>query len=325
MGEIVVLGGNGFLGACVVEACRRRGWRVHVASRRTGLDVRRPGALESYLEKVRPRMLIHCAAHVGGIAYNAQCPVSIYEDNLLIGFHVVQASARTGIQKLVNIMPNCTYPGDLDLYSEPRWWDGPMDDTVLTYGMPRKALWVQACAWRQQHGFQSIHLVLPNLYGPGDHFDVVRSHALGALIRKITDAKCEGRNSVEVWGSGNQVREWMYAEDAAEGILLAAESYSEMDILNLGCGKGCSIRQLALWIGQAANWEGELLFDSRRPDGAPKKILDVTRMRQALGGWMPPTSLNDGIRRTVNWWLEHRGNSPASADPAALAAATPGN
>jgi GDP-L-fucose synthase len=164
--KIVVLGGSGFLGSHIVGALRDQGYKAESASRRTGVDARDEPALLAYLEGIKPEIVIHCAAQVGGIAYNAQCPIAIFEDNLLLGFNVVRSAHRCGAKKLVNIMPNCTYPGEMDLYSEPGWWDGAMHPTVLTYGMPRKTLWVQAWAYQQQYGFRSIHLVLPNLYGP---------------------------------------------------------------------------------------------------------------------------------------------------------------
>src|SRR3989454_4366865 len=262
MAKVVVRGGAGFLGANVVAALKHRGCDVESVSRRTGVDAREEPVLLAYLERVKPEILIHCAAHVGGIAYNARCPIAIFEDNLLLGFNVVRSAYRSGVKKLVNIMPNCTYPGEMDLYSEPHWWDGPMHPTVLTYGMPRKTLWVQAWTYQQQYGFRSIHLVLPNLYGPRDHFDVVRSHALGALIRKVADAKRNRTREVEIWGTGCPLREWMYVEDAAEGLLRAVELYDDIEILNLGCGQGCSIRELAEIVRQEAGWPGSFVYDT---------------------------------------------------------------
>src|SRR6266849_4863885 len=276
MAKVVVLGGAGFLGANVVAALKHRGCDVESASRRTGVDAREEPVLLAYLERVKPEIVIHCAAHVGGIAYNARCPIAIFEDNLLLGFNVLRSAYRSGVKKLVNIMPNCTYPGEMDLYSECHWWDGALHPTVLTYGMPRKTLWVQAWAYQQQYGFRSIHLVLPNLYGPRDHFDIVRSHALGALIRKVVDAKRTGIEEVEIWGTGRPVREWLYVEDASEGI-----------------------------VREEAGWTGKFVYDPKRPDGAPCKILDVSKMKQVLGGWTPTTALRAGIRRTIGWLVEH--------------------
>ena len=304
--KVIVLGGTGFLGASVVEAFRRAGHDVEPCSRRTGIDARQEHSLTQYMERVRPELVVNCAAHVGGIAYNEKCPVAIFEDNLLLGFAILRASYHTGVRKLVNIMPNCTYPGEMELYSESRWWDGPMHPTVLTYGMPRKAIWVQDWAYQKEHGFRSIHLVLPNLYGPRDHFDPVRSHALGALISKVMEAQRNGLDVVEVWGSGRPVREWMYVEDAADGILRATERYDDLEVLNVGSGTGCSIAELAAMIGESAGWKGKFVFNASRPDGAPRKILDVAKMRRVLDGWCPATGLRDGIAKTIEWCRVNR-------------------
>lgn len=294
-------GGTGFLGTCVARKFQSAGHHVQVASRRTGVDFREPAATEALLGRLRPRWVVNCAAHVGGIAYNALKPTEIYEDNLLIGFNLLRASVASGVEKFINVMPNCTYPGVAEVYHEPEWWDGPMHPTVLTYGMPRKALWVQGWAHHQATGFNNIHLVLPNLYGPGDHFDPVRSHALGALIARIDEAAAKGAPEVVVWGTGRPVREWMFVEDAAEGVWRAAERYDSIEILNIGSGRGCTIGELAAIIAEALGFEGRLVFDASRPDGAPQKIIDARRMEAALG-WHPATHLRQGIQETVEWF-----------------------
>jgi len=302
--KVAVAGGFGFLGAHIVTVLEERKHQPLPFSRRTGVDIRSFDQVSEYLAREKPEVVINSAAHVGGIAYNSLAPVAVYEDNLLIGFNLVRACYQNGVRKLVNIMPNCTYPGVAEVYREDGWWQGEMHDTVLTYGMPRKAFWVQCWAYRQQHGFNSIHLVLPNLYGPGDHFDPVRSHALGALIKKIVDARTQGSPTVEIWGTGNPVREWGYVADAAEGIVIAMEKYNEIQILNLGDGKGYTIRQIAEIIREAVGWQGDFVFDPTRPDGAPRKILDVSRMKTLLG-WEPRTPIREGIPKTVEWYMQN--------------------
>ena len=302
--KVAVAGGFGFLGTNVVEKLEERGYDPLPFSRRSGVDIRSFDQIDRFLSREKPEVVINCAAHVGGIAYNAQAPVEVYEDNLLIGFNLVRACYQNAVGKLVNIMPNCTYPGVAEVYREEAWWAGEMHETVLTYGMPRKAVWVQCWAYKQKHGFNSIHLVLPNLYGSGDHFDPIRSHALGALIQKIVAAGVSRSPAVEIWGTGNPVREWGYVEDAAEGIVIAMEKYDEIDILNLGEGKGYTIKEIAEIIREVVGWEGEFVFDTARPDGAPRKILDVTRMKRLLG-WEPKTSIRDGISRTVAWYRQN--------------------
>jgi GDP-L-fucose synthase len=303
MDKIVILGGNGFLGTHVARAFTRRGYEVHVCSRSNGVDARKEGTLEAFLEKVNPAILVNCAQHGGGISYNAEHPLDIYEDNLMIGFQTVRAIAQTGVKKFVNIMGNTTYPGVANIYRESEWWNGPLHSSVIATGLPRKAQWVHSWAYQQQGcGFRSIHLVLPNMFGPGDHLDPSQSHALTALIRKIWEAKINGSRCVEIWGSGKPIREWLYVEDAAEGIVRAAGKYEGFEILNLGSGQGCSVRELAETIREQLDWPGEFFYDTARPDGAPCKIFDVSKMKAALN-WAPPTELRDGIRKTIDWFV----------------------
>lgn len=301
--KIAVAGGFGFLGSNIVQRLKEKNYEAIPFSRKNGVDIRVFEQISNFLKKTKPEIVINCAAHAGGIAYNALVPVEIYEDNLLIGLNLVKACYINKVKKLVNIMPNCTYPGVAEIYSEPEWWDGEMHQTVLTYGMPRKALWVQCRSYKMQYGFSSIHIVLPNLYGPGDYFDPVRSHALSALIKKICDAKVNNDSTVEIWGTGKPVREWGYVEDAAEGIIVAMEKYDDIEILNLGEGKGYTIKEVAEMIKESCAWEGEFVFDTSRPDGAPKKILDVGRMKKILN-WEPKTSIKEGIKKTILWYQQ---------------------
>jgi GDP-L-fucose synthase len=308
MPKTVVLGGTGFLGKHLIGALRAAGHSAEPCSRETGVDARDEAALEAFLERHRPDVLFHCAAQGGGIAYYASHPVSIFEDNLLMGYNAVRAAAKTGVRKFVNILGNSSYPGALDLHAESAWWNGAIHPSVVVSSMPRKAQWVHAWAYGQENALRSIHLILPNLYGPGDHLEPSRSHALMALLRKIWEAKNSGACQVEVWGTGKPVREWLYVEDAAEGIVRAAARYNELDVLNLGHGAGCSIRELAETIAELLSWNGRFVFDTSRPDGAPCKVFDVSRMRAALG-WTPATPLRLGIEKTAKWFeREVRGN-----------------
>ncbi|OQX52318.1 MAG: hypothetical protein B5M53_08980 [Candidatus Cloacimonas sp. 4484_209] len=306
--KVAVAGGFGFLGSNIVKKLENKGYKTVPFSRRTGVDIRIFEQIKDFLTKERPDIVINCAAHVGGIAYNSLRPVEIYEDNILIGFNLVKACHEVGISKLVNIMPNCTYPGIAEVYTEKEWWDGPMHDTVLTYGMPRKAIWVHCWAYKQKYDFNSIHLILPNLYGPSDHFDPIRSHALGALIKKIVEAKLNNEKKVVIWGTGNPIREWGYVEDAAEGIVIAMEKYNDIEVMNIGEGKGYTIKEIAYMIKDAAGWEGGFEFDTSRPDGAPKKILDISKMKSILN-WEPKTDIKEGIRKTVGWYIKSLGKN----------------
>lgn len=303
--KVVVTGGAGFLGANVVRLLSEKGFSVSSCSRRMGVDIGEYQQIFEYLQDINPSLVIHCAAHVGGIAYNEQKPIEIFEDNLKIGMNIVKACASAGIKRLINIMPNCTYPGDLEVYREEDWWNGPMHETVLTYGLPRKTMWGLSWAYKKKELLDTVHLIFPNMYGPGDHFDPVKSHALGALIKKIVTAKREKKDKVEIWGTGRPVREWLYVEDAAESILKTMEHFNEIGIepLNIGVGKGISISEMAELIKEAVDWEGEFVYLKDRPDGAMIKILDAERMKEILK-WSPPTNIKDGIKKTVRWFLD---------------------
>lgn len=298
--KVVVLGGNGFLGTHVVRSFADHGYRVESCSRSTGIDARQEEPLRSFLERSAPDVFVHCAQNGGGIGYNAAHPIEIFEDNLRIGFYALKSAADAGVNKFVNIMGNSTFPGRLTTYLESEWWDGPADESVVASSLPRKANWVQAWAYKQEQGFRSIHLVLPNMYGPGDHLDPSRSHALMALVRKVSEAKQRNRAAVEIWGSGKPIREWLYVEDAAEGIVRATEQYDDIDILNVGSGNGCSILALAEMIRDLLGWNGRFSCDVSRPDGAPVKVFDVVKMKKVLG-WEPRTKLRDGLMKTIEW------------------------
>lgn len=300
MTKVLVLGGYGFLGAHIVAEFAKRGYVVEKASRRTGVDARDFDLLARHLEQSHPDIVVNCIHHGGGIAYNAECPVSIFEDNLLTGFNALRAAVKAGAQKFISIQGNSSYPGPLARHEERRWWDGPLHESVMASSMPRKALWVQAWAYQQQYGVRSIHLVLPNMYGPGDHLEPSRSHALAALLKKVWEAKQSGAREVIVWGTGKPIREWLFVKDAAEGIAVASERYNEIEILNIGRGEGYSIRELAETIRDLLGWEGEFVYDIGRPDGAPAKVFDVSRMVVELG-WSPHTGLREGLREALGW------------------------
>jgi GDP-L-fucose synthase len=300
-GPVAVAGGFGFLGSSIADILRRNGREVIQFSRRSGVDIRNFDETYSFLRDTKPEVVINCAANMGGIAYNALKPIEVYEDNFLIGFNLLKASSAAEAEKFVNVIPNCTYPGTAEIYREDGWWDGPMDETVIVYGMPKKALWVHALALKQKTGFNSIHLVFPGLYGPNDHFDPVQSHALAALVKKVVDAKLQGRDRVDIWGTGKPVREWCHVRDAAKGVVLATEKYDDLGIMNIGSGKGYTILGVANMVKEAARWKGDFIFERSKPDGAPRKILDVSKMKATLG-WEPAVELQEGIAETVAWY-----------------------
>lgn len=308
--KIIVTGGFGFFGSTVTDALKKEGHEVVPCSRRSGVDLRYPGNATDFFSREGASVILHCAAHVGGIAYNEMRPVEIFEDNARIALGLVEAMQKARIPKLINIMPNCTYPGQKSIFTEEEWWDGPIHPTVLAYAVPRKMLWGLTQVHAKKWGMEFTHLILPNMYGPNDHFDPVRSHALGALIAKIVSAKRSNKNEVVIWGTGKPVREWLYVEDAASAVCRVVECFEATKqvangILNIGTGKGVTIREMAKAIQKYVGWDGQFVYDTSRPDGDPIKLMDPKRMQEILG-WMPPTEFEKGVKKTVEWYMTYR-------------------
>ena len=308
--KVVVTGGLGFLGSHVVSVLQREGHEVIPCSRRTRVDLQDRDGTAQFFSAQKPDAVIHCAAHVGGIAYNEMQPVGVFEDNLRIGLGLVDAMEKANIRKLINIMPNCTYPGGKQIYCEEEWWDGEIHPSVLAYGLPRKMLWGLTRVHQKKWGLQYVHLILPNMYGPGDHFDPVRSHALGALIAKIVDAKRNGVKEITIWGTGKPVREWLYVEDGSLAIGRALDKFEilqkvEGGIMNIGVGKGISITEMAEIIKRHVGWDGKFKYDTARPDGDMNKLMDSARMKAVLQ-WDPPMGFDEGVKNTVKWHMSLR-------------------
>ena len=317
---VAVTGGTGFLGSCVVRALREAGYRVCSCSRREGVDLRDASEASRWLADAMPDVVVHCAAHVGGLGYVATHAVEVFHDNLEIAGGLLRGMAERGLRRLVTVMPNCTYPGDKEVYLEDEWWDGAIHPSVLMYGLPRKALWGLCKTYGDSLGLLSGHLILPNLYGPGDHFDEQRSHALGAIISKVMAARHSGQPVVEIWGTGRPVREWMYVEDASGAVaafLRVIEQHprvlSSHPLFNVGVGRGVSIAELADRIRATAHWDGSLSYDGSRPDGARQKLLDGTRFAR-LTGFHPKVGLQEGIERTVRWFEREMEAEPIHED-----------
>ncbi len=304
--RIVITGGGGFLGGHIVKELERKGCSdIDIPRTKDRIDFRILENVLSYFSRKKPEIVFNCAAHQGGIWYDAQYPGQIYYDNLVMGANTMEAARRVGVEKYINIVAGCSYPGEYEggVMREKLYWDGPLHPSVVTYGITKKVQTIQGMVYEKQYGFRSVHIILTNMYGPGDHFEPDRSHALGALIRKFHEAKVKSKPFVEVWGTGKPIREWLYVQDAAEGIVLAAERYDEVDPFNMGVGIGHSITELANIIKEIIDWRGEIKYDSSKPDGAMKKVMDITRMKEILH-WMPKTDIRNGIRKTYEWYLK---------------------
>ncbi|MBI2914236.1 MAG: NAD-dependent epimerase/dehydratase family protein [Chloroflexi bacterium] len=303
--RVMVTGGAGFLGRHIVGLLGERGAEVFVPRSREYNLVQFDDALRC-LEAFRPQVVIHSAAFYGGIWINQLYPGRIFYENLVMGAHVMEAARLCDVEKFVAIGTACSYPGYLEgLLKEENLWDGIPHETVVNYGLTKKMMAIQGWAYSKQYGLDSIHLILTNLYGPWDTFNPERSHVVAALIRKFVEARVAGASEVEVWGSGRPVREFLYVEDCAEGILRAGELYDDLTPLNICRGEGTSIRELAELVRDTVGFRGEIVWNADKPDGQMMKVLDASRMKQALG-WSPPTSLAEGLRQTVDWYAAEK-------------------
>lgn len=304
--RVLVTGGAGFLGRFVVEKLNDCGCRGVFVCRQRDYDLRRPEAIQKVLNESRPCIVIHLAARVGGIGANRSSPAEFFYDNLMMGAQLLHAAWQHGVEKFVTVGTVCGYPKYTPVpFREEDFWNGYPEETNAPYGLAKKALLVQSQAYRQQYGFNSIYLIPVNLYGPGDNVDLETSHVIPALIRKCVEAKEQGADHVVVWGSGKATREFLYVEDAAEGIVLATERFNGEEPINLGCGREISISKLAQLIARQTGFSGKLVWDSSKPDGQPSRRLN-TEKAEKLFGFRAKTSFEEGLQRTVEWFVNHR-------------------
>ncbi|HYS16901.1 MAG TPA: GDP-L-fucose synthase [Candidatus Binatia bacterium] len=302
----LVTGGAGFLGSRVVDELKRRGCRDVFVSRSRDYDLRRGQDIERVLRDARPDVVIHLAARVGGIGANRAHPAEFFYDNLLMGTQMLHESWRAGVPKFVSISTICAYPKLTPVpFREADLWNGYPEETNAPYGLAKKMLLVQAQAYRQQYGFNAIHLMPVNLYGPGDHFDLEDSHVIPALVRKCLEARERGEPEIVCWGDGTPTREFLYVEDAAEAIVLGAERYDGPEPVNLGSGVEISIKELVQLVAKLTGFEGRIRWDTAKPNGQPRRCVDTDRAEQWLG-FRARTAFEDGLRRTVDWYRTQR-------------------
>jgi len=303
--RVMVTGGNGFLGKNVVRKLQERGADVHIAEI-DRYDLRRLEDIRRALSDSQPHMVIHLAARVGGIGANRAHPAEFFYDNLMMSAPLLHESWTAGVEKFVALGTICCYPKFTPVpFREETLWDGYPEETNAPYGLAKKMLLVQSQAYRQQYGFNSIFLMPVNLYGPGDNFDPASSHVIPALIKKCVDAKEAGDDRVVVWGDGSPTREFLYVEDAAEGILLAAERYDKSEPVNLGSAFEISIKDLAEMIARLTGFEGQIVWDTSQPNGQPRRKLDTSRAEREFG-FKAQTPFEEGLRRTVEWHQQQR-------------------
>jgi GDP-L-fucose synthase len=304
--RVVVTGGAGFLGSFVVEKLRERGAEFVFVPRRQEYDLREAAAIRRLYEQTRPDVIIHLAAVVGGIGANRRHPGRFFYDNAIMGIQLIELARQFGVGKFVCVGTVCSYPKFTPVpFRETDLWNGYPEETNAPYGLAKKMLLVQLQAYRQEYGFPGIYLIPTNLYGPRDHFDLENSHVIPALIRKCIEAQERGDPKIVVWGTGQATREFLYVEDAAEAIVLAAERYDGPEPINIGSGEEISIRDLVDLIRELTGYTGDVEWDTSKPDGQPRRRIDTTRAREWLG-WEARTSLREGLRRTIEWYRAHR-------------------
>lgn len=308
---VLVTGGNGFLGRHVVEAFRRKGANV-VAPRRRDADLTRPGVAEALFSEHSPSHVVHLAARVGGIGYNMVEPAPLYLDNLMMGTHVIEAARRCNVEKTVVLGTVCSYPKFTPVpFREESLWDGYPEETNAPYGIAKKALLVHAQVNAAQYGQRFAFVIPTNLYGPGDKFHESVSHVIPALIKKCVEAKERGDAQVSVWGTGTASRDYLYVADAAEAIVAAAERHDGTEPLNLGNDREITIRETAETIAEVVGFTGDLVWDTSKPDGQPRRRVDASRAAKILG-WKANTDFATGLRATVEWYLAYRAEADAA-------------
>ena len=303
--KILVTGGAGFLGHYVVKRLTERG-----ATRRNitiplheKYDLRDKNVARRIVRS--QDIVIHLAAKVGGIGFNMEHPAELFYDNAIMGLHLIEAARQAGIEKFVNVGTICSYPKHTPTpFREKNFWDGYPEETNAPYGLAKKMHIVQAQAYRKQYDFNAINLLQVNLYGKRDHFDTQRSHVIPALIKKIADAKATYASSITVWGTGKATREFLYVEDAARGIVMATERYNKPDLVNLGSGMEISIKNLATTIAKLMKYNGKILWDRTKPDGQPRRRLDVSRAKKEFG-FRACINFETGLRKTIAWYASN--------------------
>lgn len=303
---VFVAGGTGFLGKAVIRQLNKRKFPVVTTSLSQGVDFRNFDQTLAYFNHHRPAVVIDTAAFVGGIKYGLDRAGEMYYNNILMSANLIEAARLAAVKKFINPISSCAYPAVQDKkYTEKEFWQGPLHESVLAYGITRKAAWVQTWAYQQQYGMQFANLVLPNMYGPGDYYDPQKSHALSAILMKIARAKAKNAPTVVIWGTGKPVREWLYVDDGAEALVRAIDTETGIDPINIGIGKGISIAQLARLIKKIVGYNGQLVFDQSKPDGAPYKVMDSARCQQVFG-WLPSTDLAAGIKQTYQDYTQRQ-------------------
>jgi GDP-L-fucose synthase len=304
--RIVVTGGTGFLGRHVMDALQARGYRRAIELGSSDFDLTREAEVARMIATLAPQAIVHLAATVGGIGANSARPGTFFYRNLMMGTLLMEHARRADVRNFLNVGTICSYPKFTPVpFREDALWDGYPEETNAAYGLAKKMLLVQSQAYRQEFGFPSANVLLVNLYGPGDNFDPDSSHVIPALIRKCVEAVASGTREIEVWGTGNATREFLFVADAAEALVLALERLTDSEPVNVGSGREITIRELVGEIADAVGYTGRVRWNADKPDGQPRRCLDTSRAERMLG-WSARTSFREGLARTVEWYRARR-------------------
>ena len=300
--KVLLVGSSGFLGNHVKTILNNEYDTFEITGKKQ-IDITKYDKLDKYLSKLKPDIVINCAAFVGGISYGYKYPARMLYENSTMAINLYRASQKNKVKKLINPISNCAYPRNLTTYKEENFFDGPPDDSVYNYGIAKRLFVQLGKSFYQEKNFSSVNVVVSNMYGPNDHFDIERSHALGAIIKKVHDAKINNYKEVELWGTGKPIREWLYVDDGAKALIKSINLESGHHFFNVGVEKGISILELAEIIRNKIGWDGKFVLNTSKPDGVLEKKVDGTRGEEKLN-WKPETSLIDGIQTTVNWYID---------------------
>ncbi|MCK4358323.1 MAG: NAD-dependent epimerase/dehydratase family protein [Candidatus Cloacimonetes bacterium] len=304
---ILVTGATGFLGKRVCRKLEQRNLPFKKTSLSLGIDLQNEKQTFQLFKDIKPEYVLNCAACVGGIQWGYKHFGEIFKNNLEMTVNLLEAARKFQIKRIVNPISNCAYPAEATLFRESEFWDGPLHESVMVYGFVRKAFWIGSWAYNYQYGLDVINIILSNMYGPEDHFEEERSHALGALIMKFIKAKENNDPYVSVWGSGKPVREWLHVDDGAEAMILSLDIDKHIEPINIGIASGISIIDMAKLIKKYVGYEGEIKLDPSKPDGAAYKTVDGSK-GEKIFDWKPEKDFKQGVKETIAWYMKNRGD-----------------
>ena len=302
--NILLIGSQGFLGSHVKNLLDQNHENYQEIKNKKDVDIRNLEEFDKFVRQNEFKSIINCSAFVGGIAFGYKYQADLLQINSLMAVNIYEIAKKYKIEKVINPISNCVYPGHLELYEEKNFWNGPPHESVFNYGLSKRLMVGLGESFYQQYGITTSNVIMSNMYGPHDHFEEERSHALGAIIKKVSDAKKSQSKSIEIWGTGKPIREWLYVEDGAKALVNSLNLNDGSYLFNVGINKGSSINEISDMISHAFNWDGNFVYDSSKPDGVMKKTVNGDYGKRLLD-WAPEVKLNDGIKKTVDWYIKN--------------------